>query len=296
MSLFGTYRERYRQAFNFNPNAFNPANAPKPSDFNADGSLAQNAGKTINPLNGFVQCGGAGGTLPLVPGSAFPNVSIGSSSSAGCLSGHLFNPAPRIGFAFDPKGDGKMVIRGGYGIFYEHTNGNEGNTESLEGSPPLVLSATQSNVAVGLNGCPAGANGGYACVGGGGGQIPFFPLSVVSIPNKAVWPSVQHCNLNVACGLVSSVAAVRTAFPGFNNINTLRDAADSIYHSLQVGARRTVGDLTLSLAYTYSHSIDDSSDRAADVFVNAYDLANNRASSNFDLRHNLSISYVYGLP
>jgi len=397
MSLFGTYRERYRQAFNFNPNAFNPANAPKPSDFNADGSLAQNAGKTINPLNGFVQCGGAGGTLPLVPGSAFPNVSIGSSSSAGCLSGHLFNPAPRIGFAFDPKGDGKMVIRGGYGIFYEHTNGNEGNTESLEGSPPLVLSATQSNVAVGLNGCPAGANGGYACVGGGGGQIPFFPLSVVSIPNKAVWPYVQQwnlnvqkelpshfvlsaayvgskgthltllnnanqllpvpsaqnpfgkgktlyntgfidntqnppviegacagplgnanvlpwfpgqtvpgtnsaltsaaaLNLNVACGLVSSVAAVRTAFPGFNNINTLRDAADSIYHSLQVGARRTVGDLTLSLAYTYSHSIDDSSDRAADVFVNAYDLANNRASSNFDLRHNLSISYVYGLP
>jgi hypothetical protein len=52
----------------------------------------------------------------------------------------------------------------------------------------------------------------------------------------------------------------------------------------------------MSLAYTYSHSIDDSSDRAADVFVNAYDPANNRASSNFDLRHNLSISYVYALP
>jgi hypothetical protein len=52
----------------------------------------------------------------------------------------------------------------------------------------------------------------------------------------------------------------------------------------------------LSLAYTYSHSIDDSSDRAADVFVNAYDVANNRASSNFDQRHSLSISYVYGFP
>jgi hypothetical protein len=50
------------------------------------------------------------------------------------------------------------------------------------------------------------------------------------------------------------------------------------------------------LAYTYSHSIDNSSDRAADVFVNAYDPANNRASSNFDQRHSLSISYVYSLP
>ncbi len=399
LSLFGTYRERYKQAFNFNPSAFVAANAPafffnnaNPND-PANGSLIQNAGNTANPLNGFVQCGGAGGNLPLVPGSVFPTVSIGSSSNVGCLKGHLFNPAPRIGFAFDPKGDGKMAIRGGYGIFFEHTNGNEGNTESLEGSPPLVLSATQSNVI------------GYQNIGAGGGTVPFFPLSVVSIPNKAVWPYVQQwnlniqkelpyhfvlstayvgskgthltllnnanqllplpsaqnpfgkgqtlyntgplgppdpttgqqtpdgacagpnqtsgqpvvpanpwsagqtvvgtngpltaqaaTNLNVSCGLVSSNAAVRTAFPGFNNISTLRDAADSIYHSLQVGARRTVGDLTLSLAYTWSHSIDDSSDRSSDIFVNAYDLANNRASSTFDMRHNLSISYVYGLP
>jgi hypothetical protein len=57
-----------------------------------------------------------------------------------------------------------------------------------------------------------------------------------------------------------------------------------------------VGDLTLSMAYTYSHSIDDSSDRSDNAFVNAYDPAANRASSNFDLRHNLSVSYVYSLP
>jgi Carboxypeptidase regulatory-like domain len=390
VSLFGTYRERYKQAFNFNPSAFVGAqiagggNGNEPT-FNPDGSLAQNPGNTGNPLNGFVQCGGAGGPFPLVPGSNFPNVNVGSSSNAGCLKGHLFNPAPRIGFAFDPKGNGKMAIRGGYGIFFEHTNGNEGNTESLEGSPPLVLSATQSNVAVGLNGCPSGPNGGYSCIGASGGAIPFFPLTVVSIPNKAVWPYVQQWNLNVqkelpshfvvsvayvgskgthltllsnanqllpvpasanpytagepivtagdpnttgkpvntvcpaadltggsvngapvsgqvalnlavACGTVSSVAAVRTAFPGFNNINTLRDEANSIYHSLQIGAQRTVGDLTLSLGYTYSHSIDDSSDRGDTAFVNAYNFAANRASSNFDLRHNLSISYVYGLP
>jgi hypothetical protein len=92
------------------------------------------------------------------------------------------------------------------------------------------------------------------------------------------------------------VAAVRTQFPGYNNINTLRDEANSSYHSLQVAAQRTVGDLTLSLAYAYSHSIDDSSDRGDTAFVNAYNFAANRASSNFDLRHNLSISYVYGLP
>jgi Carboxypeptidase regulatory-like domain/TonB-dependent Receptor Plug Domain len=399
VSLFGTYRERYKQAFNFNPSTFVGAHVAgggsgNEPGFNADGSLNTGAG-TGNPLNGFVQCGGAGGNLPLVPGSAFPTVSVGSSSNAGCLQGHLFNPAPRIGFAFDPKGDGKMAIRGGYGIFYEHTNGNEGNTESLEGSAPLVLSATQSNIAPGVGSCAANANGGYACIGASGGAIPFFPLTVVSIPNKAVWPYVQQwnlnvqkelpshivlsvayvgskgthltllnnanqiiplassqnpfgaaqtlyntgfidpmtsqpegacvgpfgnanvqpwtvgqtiagttipltaaavTNLNVACGLAPSTNALRTAFPGYANINTLRDEANSIYHSLQVSANRTVGALTLSLAYTYSHSIDDSSDRSDNAFVNAYDIAANRASSNFDLRHNLSISYVYGLP
>ena len=52
----------------------------------------------------------------------------------------------------------------------------------------------------------------------------------------------------------------------------------------------------MSLAYTYSHSIDNSSDRYDGAFVNAYDIAANRGSSSFDQRHNLAISYVYGLP
>jgi hypothetical protein len=370
LSLFGTYRERYKNAFNFNPDTFVVGNEP---GFNGDGSLNTGSG-TGNPLNGIVQCGGKGGNLPLLPGSVFPTVSVGSSSNDGCLSGHLFNPAPRIGFAFDPKGDGKMAIRGGYGVFFEHTNGNEGNTESLEGSAPLVLAATQSNIT------------GYANVGAGAGTVPLFPLTVVSVPNKAVWPYVQQWNLNVQkelpshivmsvayvgskgthltlltngnqifptaasanpyksgeqitqplsgqstspdCGAtftangvptnaktpsgtpITGQAAVnlavaacganadilRTAFTGDSNITKLRDEANSIYHALQIGANRTVGDLTLSVAYTYSHSIDDSSDRSDTAFVDSYNVKANRGNSTFDQRHNLTLSYVYGLP
>jgi hypothetical protein len=357
VSLFGTYRERYRNAYNLDYAAFDPAQKPS---FNPDGSLASGVG---NPLNGVVQCGGPGGQATL-PG--FGTVNIGGNNNDGCLKGHLFNPAPRIGFAFDPRGDGKLAIRGGYGVFYEHTNGNEGNTESLEGSAPLVLTATQSNII------------GYDSIGGSGANLPFFPLSVVSVPDKVQWPYMQQwnlnvqkelpshivlsvayvgskgthltflsdgnqivpvpaadnpyvaagmpitppdsttgyagdcstltvgpggaavtgqalVNLNVACGNVIADTK-RTAFPGYGDITQLRNSANSIYHALQVQAHRTVGDLTLSAAYTYSHAIDDSSDRSDFALVNAYDVAANRASSNYDLRHNFSISYVYGLP
>src|SRR5438094_2236931 len=355
LSLYGTYRERYRHAFNFDPNAFTAANAPL---IDADGSVTTFAGSfepgTGNPFNGIVQCGGAGGTFPV---DGFPNAAAGSSSNAGCVKGHLFNPAPRIGFAFDPKGDGKMAIRGGYGIFFEHTNGNEGNTESLEGSAPFALNASQFNIT------------GYGNIGGSGGVVPFFPLSVNSIPSKAIWPYVQQWHLDVEKELPShivvsasyvgskgthltqqrnfnqllpvtsnnpfapgqpitsadctSLSASNTLangtpvsgqaatdlgvacgndpnpsrpFLGYSDITKLEDQANSVYHALQATARRTVGDLTLSLAYTYSHSIDNSSDRFDGAFVNSYNVATNRGNSSFDQRHNLAISYVYALP
>jgi Carboxypeptidase regulatory-like domain/TonB-dependent Receptor Plug Domain len=367
LSLYGTYRERYRHAFNFEPSAFSAGSSPVIDDGSVttqEGAFVPGAG---NPFNGLIQCGGSGGAS-LIPGlvtSSFPAATVGSSKYDGCLKGHLFNPAPRIGFAWDPKGDGKMAIRGGYGVFFEHTNGNEGNTESLEGSAPFSLNASQFNI------------NGYANIGGGG---LLFPLTVFSIPNKAIWPYVQQWHLDVQRELpghfVATVSyvgskgthltqqrdvnqivplaasnnpyisvkrpitpeiddalgnvvyagdcATATAGPGgpavtgaaldrlnvacgndpnpirpflgFGDVIRLDDQANSIYHALQTSVRRTVGDLTLSVAYTYSHSIDNSSDRFDSNIVNSYDTRSNRASSSFDLRHNLAVSYVYGLP
>jgi hypothetical protein len=53
--------------------------------------------------------------------------------------------------------------------------------------------------------------------------------------------------------------------------------------------------LDLGVSYTYSHSIDDSSDRSDTTLVNSDNLSSNTASSNFDQRHLLNISYVYKL-
>jgi hypothetical protein len=101
-------------------------------------------------------------------------------------------------------------------------------------------------------------------------------------------------NLFVACQ--NNANLVRSSYPGYGTITSIETTANSIYNAFQLSAQRSVGALTLSLAYTYSHSIDDSSDRYDGAFVDSYNVKNSRASSNFDLRHNLAISYVYALP
>ena len=83
---------------------------------------------------------------------------------------------------------------------------------------------------------------------------------------------------------------------GIGTITRLESHASSSYNALQVSGRKNVGALSLTVAYTYSHSIDDSSDRYDGSFVNSYDRRANRASSNFDQRHMLNIGYVYDLP
>jgi hypothetical protein len=100
-------------------------------------------------------------------------------------------------------------------------------------------------------------------------------------------------NLWVACG--NSADPFRP-FPGFSDIRRLENAASSIYHGLQASLRKTVGSLQFSVAYTYSHSIDDASSGGDTGFVDSYNFARNRASSNFDQRHVVAISYIYDLP
>jgi hypothetical protein len=351
VSLFGTYREKQKQAFNFDSSRYVQGQTSVNPDGTVNFLTVDNGPPSLTDLpNGIVRCG----VTPGVPVS--------------CMKGHLFNPAPRIGFSYDPRGNGKTAIRGGYGIFFEHANGNEGNTESLENSPPLANAAQRNNII------------GYA---GSGESQPQFPLSVTSIPTKATWPYVQQWHLDVQhevvrntvatvsyvgskgthlnrqtdlnqlhpvaaadnpylpsetygstdCGttvdqfgvpidgttssgapipyggpgVLSTAVNVGIAacgtnpdpfrpFPGYGDIAHLEFKASSIYHALQTSVRRSVGGLQLSFAYTWSHSIDDASDRFDGSFVDSYNTRANRASSNFDQRHILNFSYVWDLP
>jgi hypothetical protein len=83
---------------------------------------------------------------------------------------------------------------------------------------------------------------------------------------------------------------------GIGAVQAIRNAASSNYNSLQMTLRHVQGPFDLGVAYTYSHSIDSASDRFSSTFVDSYNLAANRASSDFDQRELLNVSYVYRVP
>jgi hypothetical protein len=188
VSLFGNWTPNNGTAYNFVPSVYEAANAPQVDPTygyleNANGPILVNAGNPDpSSINGLEQCGVNG-----VPAS--------------CMSSHLFNPAPRIGFAWSPNGDGKTSIRGGYGLFFEHGTAQEANSGSLVGSAPLVQSMTEPGAWQGNTGTSVSGFS-WECIGGGtgcGGEPAgaAYPLNVVSIPTRTIWPYVQQWSLSV---------------------------------------------------------------------------------------------------
>src|SRR5262249_23672190 len=88
----------------------------------------------------------------------------------------------------------------------------------------------------------------------------------------------------------------RRPFLGIQKVFSLENIADSNYHAFQATLRRTRGPVTLDVSYSYSHSIDDSSDRNDTQIVNPLLVSGNKASSNFDQRQMINVAYTWTLP
>jgi hypothetical protein len=86
-------------------------------------------------------------------------------------------------------------------------------------------------------------------------------------------------------------------YPGFAGITQVEAAGNSNYHSLQLSLRMNEWKgLTVSGAYTYSHSIDEVDLDLNASLSNPFNRLYDRGSSAQDRRHVATISYIYTLP
>ena len=160
---------------------------------------------------------------------------------------------------------------------------------------PITSAVCQSGAlynyfsAAGLNSSGAGAGTTVPSSPGIGPNDPGYINAFVACTGNPGFISTTGQKLGVSADLVRP-------YLGFSNIISVENVADSEYNAFQATVRQTTGPLTIGAAYTYSHSLDDSSDRSSANFANSLDIHANRASSDFDQRHLLNVNYIYELP
>ena len=93
----------------------------------------------VNPFTGQTTFASLIGTI--IPGSGNPVDGMNIDGLTGQSDFYTFpylGLAPRFGFAWDPKGNGKMVIRASGGVFYNRSTNNVPGS----GAPPVVYTPT----------------------------------------------------------------------------------------------------------------------------------------------------------
>lgn len=238
-----------------------------------------------------------------------------------------FRPAPRLGFAWDVHGDGRMAVRGGAGVFYDRYG--DGLILALVEAPPLVETrSTNFTTLPTLLGAPLAAstnptvsafNGDFKVPTvynwsiGVQRELPFHLLADVAyVGNRSRNLSASIPLNGVGYGTTRTDVNPRNADPtnngqpraidylrpyvGYQNINQQVWRARADYHAMQISLnRRLLNGFAAGVAYTGSRrrSINRFNPFLADVGI---DNEARNVSAQGSLPHNLVFNYNYKVP
>jgi len=242
---------------------------------------------------------------------------------------------PRVGFSLDLLGDGKTILRGGFGNFYERLQGND--IYNIATAAPFSNNPGVSNTTF-ANPFLSWQTGSSLSTA----SLPTVPQGMTTIAARYAPPGVAQYSLGIQREIVPSLIfvtqyvgnvgwhqnvqfpinpfplttslanrklagegkitsaqnALWRTYPGFTGINQESNIATASYNGFQAGIRQQDRHgLSFEVDYTYSHQIDTTtSDDDLGVSTNPFNLKYDKGSGRLDRRHILNINYVYKLP
>jgi Carboxypeptidase regulatory-like domain/TonB-dependent Receptor Plug Domain len=320
-SWYTPYADTHHQASSFVPSLYDRAQAPRlyyPTLVNGTRSgIDQATGITVPALliGAFVP--GTGNTANgMLPESA-PGAPPGLMNRQGVLF------APRFGFAWDVFGDGKTAVRGGFGLVHNERERvmllDVAQTPPIQYTPVIYYSSFGSLLSNTGNLAPSSTAG--LSLAGKVPSVYNFSLGVqraigfktvldVSYVGALGRHLLQERNLNTlpyGARFVPSAQDSTTLRPlpdsflvpysGYSSVTLDEFASSSNYHSMQVQVnRRFTKGLQFGSAWTWSKSMDFTSNDFSTVAAIVPIRIWNYGKSDFDRTHVVQVNWVWDVP